>query len=56
MIGICYYGIVLKEEKKKHKYTTHINFYEDTCSNKQNIKYVIISVNLLFLKIHGTSQ
>ena len=29
IIGICYYAVVLKEEKKKHKWSIHINFYEN---------------------------
>ena len=41
---------MLKEEKTKHKYTTHITFYENTLSNKQNISYVIISVNMLIFQ------
>ena len=37
------------EEKKKHKYTTHITFYENAyCPTKKSINYVIISVTLLF--------
>ena len=28
IIGICYYLSVLKEEKKKHKYTTHKTFHK----------------------------
>ena len=51
-IGICYCAIVLKEEKKTQQYTTHVIFYETSLSNKQNISYVIISVNMLILKLH----
>ena len=60
IIGICYYAIVLKEEKKKQNYTPPITFCENAFySTKQNISYVIISVSMLILKIMeliGTSQ
>ena len=44
IIGICYYAILLKEEKKKHRYTTLITLWKRILSNKQNICNAMISV------------
>ena len=59
IIGICYYAILLKEEKKKQKYTTTITLWKRISSNKQNISYVMISVKMFIFKIknlYWTSQ
>ena len=59
IFGICYYAIVLKEEKKKKKYTTHITLWKRILSNKQNISYVMISVKMFIFKtqkLYWTSQ
>ena len=53
IIGICYYAIVQKEEKKKHKYTTHITLWKHILSNKQNLSNAMISVTVLIFKIQG---
>ena len=53
IIRNCYYALVLREEKKKHKYTTHITLWKRILSNKRNISNVMISVNMLIFKIQG---
>ena len=35
-IGICYYAMVLKEEKKKQKHNTHITFRKTHIGQQTN--------------------
>ena len=52
IIGICYYPNVLKEEKKKHMPLIKL-LWKRILSNKQNISYDILSVDMLIFEIQG---
>ena len=44
----------VKEEKKEHKYTTQISFYENAYyPTYKKISYIKKSVNMLILKLQG---
>ena len=47
-IGICYYAIVLKEEKKKQKSTTQKRLQKRIVPNKQSISDKNISIYVIF--------
>ena len=53
IIGISYYLKVLKEEKKKHKYTTQKTFMKTQNVHQKEHSYNIISVDMLILETHG---
>ena len=49
-IGICYYPNVLKEEKKIQKTTLTKFLCKRILSNKQHIRYDLVSVDMLYFE------